>query len=381
MQFLKNVMFFFIEPLFWGGLLMTFFSYQWRLRNERENFRIAIDRDFYEGRHFIKNGFTFLLIGAVFALILGISLPSQTLMLYQLFAVIALLFVNVGDLSLVALLLTGCVTLIFEQLKLAPSDFLAKHLLVSHTNDQFGGTILLLTGLLALFQGYLAHEDKTDWFSPQIFSGKRGRRIAGYTWREFTVFPLIMFIPGGAFGTNWQDWFDLSKYNTSLMIMPIFVGAFCRIYKQTPALALKLRRRQSLFLAGVSFILAGSAFVFPASSFYSLALLLLVVIFQAFGRLRADHEAKRWYVETSEGVRIVAVKPDTPAAKMKLEVGDIILECNGVRVTSGDELYEALQKNSAYCRLKVKNFDGELKLAESAIYADSPHEIGLVLFE
>ncbi|MDE7023285.1 MAG: hypothetical protein K2O72_03560, partial [Ligilactobacillus sp.] len=68
-------------------------------------------------------------------------------------------------------------------------------------------------------------------------------------------------------------------------------------------------------------------------------------------------------------------------AKMKLEVGDIILECNGIKVATGDELYEALQKSPAYCRLKVKNFEGELKLAESAIYADSPHEIGLVLFE
>ncbi len=50
-------------------------------------------------------------------------------------------------------------------------------------------------------------------------------------------------------------------------------------------------------------------------------------------------------------------------------------------MATGDELYEALQKSPAYCRLKVKNFEGELKLAESAIYADSPHEIGLVLFE
>ncbi len=82
----------------------------------------------------------------------------------------------------------------------------------------------------------------------------------------------------------------------------------------------------------------------PVVGFYGIAGLLLVLVAQAFSRLKADHDAKRWYVETSEGVRIVAVKPETPAAKMKLEVGDIILECNGIKVATGDELYEALQK-------------------------------------
>ena len=76
----------------------------------------------------------------------------------------------------------------------------------------------------------------------------------------------------------------------------------------------------------------------------------------------------------------MAVRQDTPAQKMGLEPGDIILECNKQHVTTENELYEALQDNAAYCRMKVRTYDGQLKLAESAIYSDSPHEIGLVLF-
>ena len=72
------------------------------IKNERRNFRIAIDRDFYEARHFIKHGLLFLVLGSLFALILGLSLPTQTLVLYQILAVVTLLFINVGDLSLAA---------------------------------------------------------------------------------------------------------------------------------------------------------------------------------------------------------------------------------------------------------------------------------------
>ena len=67
--------------------------------------------------------------------------------------------------------------------------------------------------------------------------------------------------------------------------------------------------------------------------------------------------------------------------KMKLVPGDVILECNKVKISNADELYQALQKNSAYCHLLVKTMDGELKICESALYADAPHEIGIILFD
>ena len=380
MQFLTNIVLFFVQPLFLVGVLMTFFSYQLRLKNERQNFRIAIDRDFYEGRHFIKHGALFFIIGSIFALAFGLALPPQTLILYQIIALIALLFVDHSDLSLAAVLVTGVITLIFTQTQLAPDNFFLQHLIPVKLTTNFSSVLLLLTALLALFQAVLARDNKPQWFSPKIFEGKRGRRIAGYTWRDFTVFPLIMFIPNTNF-TSWQDLTNIGQYGSRLLIIPLFVGAFCKIYKQQPKEALKLQQKQSILVAVLAAILAVVAFIYPNIGFYTLSGLLLVLIAQAFRRLKADHDAKRWYVETTEGVRIVAVKPDTPAAKMRLEVGDIILECNGIKVTTGDELYEALQKEPAYCRLKVKNFEGELKLAESAIYSDSPHEIGLVLFE
>lgn len=103
----------------------------------------------------------------------------------------------------------------------------ASYILPHELGTRFGSAILLLTAILALFQAFLARENKAEWFSPKIFAGKRGRRIAGYTWREFTVFPLIMFIPGMNFD-SWQQWLDPSQYLTHFMVVPLFVGLFAR---------------------------------------------------------------------------------------------------------------------------------------------------------
>lgn len=372
LQVIQTLGLFLVQPLFLLGLLMTVGSYFLRLKNERQNFRIAIDRDFYEGRHFIKQGLLFLGAGLLFTLIFHYTLPLEVFYLYQVLAIVALLLINFCDLSLWALLLAGGAPLVLQSLGIKAGNLFIPATLPTN----YGAMIFWTLALLALFKANLTRLDRAEWFSPKISQGKRGRRIVGYFWRAFTVFPLVLFTPQ----TSLSALGDFSNYGTKIFIVPFFVGAVCHIYKQVPVTALKFRRAQSLIVAGLAFLLGGLSYFWPNVTLYGLALLGVLLLWQAFKRRQADHQAKRWYVETSEGVRIVAIKPETPAAKMKLEVGDIILECNGLKVATSDELYEALQKDPAYCHLKVKNFEGELKLAESAIYADSPHEIGLVLF-
>lgn len=372
LQVIQTLGLFLIQPLFLLGLFMTVGSYFLRLKNERQNFRIAIDRDFYEGRHFIKQGLLFLVFGSIATLIFHYTLPLEIFYLYQALALVALLLINFCDLSLWALLLSGATPLVLQIFAIKTTNMFIPTTLPAN----YGSMLFLLVALLALFQAHLTRLDRAEWFSPKIRQGKRGRRIVGYFWRTFTVFPLVLFMPQ----TPLSALGDLNSYGTKILIVPFLVGAVCHIYKQVPAAALKFRRGQSLVIAGLALLLGGISYFFPETTLFGLALLGSVLLWQAFKRRQVDRQAKRWYVETSEGVRIVAIKPETPAAKMKLEIGDIILECNGSKVATSDELYKALQKDPAYCRLKVRNFEGELKLAESAIYSDSPHEIGLVLF-
>lgn len=106
-----------------------------------------------------------------------------------------------------------------------------------------------------------------------------------------------------------------------------------------------------------------AAFV-PKSSLILLLVMLLTELIFIVKQSAFDGKGQFWYVETSDGARVVAVKSGTPAAKMKLVPGDVILECNKVKISNADELYQALQKIQRTVTCWSKRWTGNLKFAK-----------------
>ena len=81
------------------------------------------------------------------------------------------------------------------------------------------------------------------------------------------------------------------------------------------------------------------------------------------------HEALRWYgnrkedkllplyTNSSLGLKILAVLPNSPADKLGIMVGETIYKVNGLQVKSRQQMYEAMLRNSAYCKLEIFNLD------------------------
>ena len=95
---------------------------------------------------------------------------------------------------------------------------------------------------------------------------------------------------------------------------------------------------------------------------------------------RSAHERQLHFTKPYDGVFILGILRETPATKMGLVVGDTIVECNGEAVSNNDNFYRAIQSQPTYCHLKVQDLNGEFRMAEGAIFADAPHELGVVLF-
>lgn len=356
---------FLCQPLWWLGIVMTVILYLLRVRKERKAFRIAVNRDFYEGRHFVKKGFVFFVLGSIIFFSLGVMLPPKLLIIYQIVAMIAVLFSPLFDASLVAILgivLYQCITFT--------------------TTTVINSSLFILIALFLCFRLLYLQKTSSSWFTPRIRQGKRGRRIAYYLWQEFTVFPVLLLIPGDLFKSDLTLWplFSFGGHKFGLMLVPFLVGINCRTFKQSIIKVVSLRRKQTVILLIESLLFVGLSYLSWFISLGGLVFLALTSFWQAWQRHRLEQDAQGWYVETSEGVRVIAVQNNTPAAKMKLSAGDIILSCNDQKVTNETELYAAMQKNSAYCRFRVRNFAGEIKIAEGAIYSDAPHELGLILF-
>ena len=374
MLILKLIGSYLLTPVLWLGILYVIISYNQRINKERKQFRVAINKDFYEGRNFIKYGLFFFLIGSLISMILGLTLPTNSVYIYQILVVLAFLINGFSTTSMLLVMTAAGI------LELVVPRF------ITFFGDVFpeisGPSWLLLIFISILADYYLTRNMKKHPLSPKIKSGKRGRNIATYLGRETVVFPLLALIPSGTLSSTLNFWpvFNIGNQKFSLILFPIFISTSVKVIKRAKERVIQDKLKNIELLLGLTFVLIVLTKFMSKLFLISLIILTVVSIFFEIKLRKKEKDANSWYVETDEGIRIISVQPETPAAKMKLQPGDVILTCNNRVVNSEEEFYQALQLNSAYCHVKVRTYEGDLRIAESAIFMDSPHEIGLILF-
>lgn len=374
MLILKLIGSYLLTPVLWLGILYVIISYNQRINKERKQFRVAINKDFYEGRNFIKYGLFFFVIGSLISMILGLTLPTNSVYIYQILVVLAFLINGFSTTSMLLVMTAAGI------LELVVPRF------ITFFGDVFpeisGPSWLLLIFISILADYYLTRNMKKHPLSPRIKSGKRGRNIATYLGRETVVFPLLALIPSGTLSSTLNFWpvFNIGNQKFSLILFPIFISTSVKVIKRAKERVIQDKLKNTELLLGLTFVLIVLTKFMSKLFLISLIILTVVSIFLEIKLRKKEKDANSWYVETDEGIRIISVQPETPAAKMKLQPGDVILTCNNRVVNSEEEFYQALQLNSAYCHVKVRTYEGDLRIAESAIFMDSPHEIGLILF-
>lgn len=374
MLILKLIGSYILTPILWLGILYVIISYNQRINKERKQFRVAINKDFYEGRNFIKYGMFFFVMGSLISMILGLTLPTNSVYIYQILVVLAFLINGFSTISMLLVMTAAGI------LELVVPRF------ITFFGDVFpeisGSSWLLLIFISLLADYYLTRNMKKHPLSPRIKSGKRGRNIATYLGRETVVFPLLALIPSGTLSSTLNFWpvFNIGNQKFSLILFPIFISTSVKVIKRAKERVIQDKLKNTELLLGLTFVLIVLTKFMSKLFLISLIILTVVSIFLEIKLRKKEKDANSWYVETDEGIRIISVQPETPAAKMKLQPGDIILTCNNRVVNSEEEFYQALQLNSAYCHVKVRTYEGDLRIAESAIFMDSPHEIGLILF-
>lgn len=374
MLILKLIGSYLLTPVLWLGILYVIISYNQRINKERKQFRVAINKDFYEGRNFIKYGLFFFVMGSLISMILGLTLPTNSVYIYQILVVLAFLINGFSTTSMLLVMTAAGI------LELVVPRF------ITFFGDVFpeisGPSWLLLIFISILADYYLTRNMKKHPLSPRIKSGKRGRNIATYLGRETVVFPLLALIPSGTLSSTLNFWpvFNIGNQKFSLILFPIFISTSVKVIKRAKERVIQDKLKNTELLLGLTFVLIVLTKFMSKLFLISLIILTVVSIFLEIKLRKKEKNANSWYVETDEGIRIISVQPETPASKMKLQPGDVILTCNNRVVNSEEEFYQALQLNSAYCHVKVRTYEGDLRIAESAIFMDSPHEIGLILF-
>ncbi|MFD1672503.1 PDZ domain-containing protein [Agrilactobacillus yilanensis] len=373
----KLITFFLLNPIFWLALLTSFFiSYQ-RIFSERKQFSIAIDNHYSEILVFLKRGLFMGLICSVATLLLGVTVNLTWLSWYVLLTIVGLaLSFWFWDSGLLLVLVSLC-ALLWPRFMWHWGPFSG---LSAKIGQQTLASSLVILSLALLSIGLLLARPSQTIISPKIRVSKRGIRTASYHIRRLYLLPLVLLIPGDNLPTLFGLWpfFNIGAHRFTILVLPLILGLNIHLKKRLPTELKQLR--YSYFVAGgLIFILAVLAKFLHSTLVLALVAVIIILGLKLY-RLHFLHSGQAYLVEPSKGIQVLAVQKDTPAQKAGLVPGDVVLSVNDQPISSQIQFYEMTQVSSTFVKFRVQTLHKDIKLAETAIYKDSPHELGLVTF-
>ncbi|WP_339060457.1 PDZ domain-containing protein [Tepidibacillus marianensis] len=202
--------------------------------------------------------------------------------------------------------------------------------------------------------------------------------------QSFWMVPLFLIVAVGDPSINTfhlASWWPLFGATTALTILPapVLIG-----YSELTTVYSSYQKSKmaSNHLLIYSLILLGMAFIAEVWAPFQI----IAVIFTGLA-----HEGIHWwgkrkeknlqpiYVHPEDGLKILAIIPDSPAARMGITAGEVIKKVNGQRVSTRSQLYDALQLQPAFTKLEVLNEAGHIKLVQHSLFAGDHHQLGILL--
>ncbi|MHA8110737.1 PDZ domain-containing protein [Lactobacillaceae bacterium Melli_B4] len=385
MKILVEFIIFILQPVFWLGLLRNYLTAKKRIKNTRQTFHNAIYPQHFEMRQFWLNLIILGVIGSAVTALVGPVVTISWLFIYQGLLLINLLLIPGMLFSISIAVISALLAILFNL-----NDYAVQW---GHFNvlDRYGLTMggvgdfnyVLLVAFILFGLGLIIFKDGGKYNVPIIAHNERQTRIAGYPFKSVNVIPLFLFIPGDWIHATFQYWpvFMLNGHSFAFLVAPVLLGFRMTVFKRLPRELFKKLGRHVMQLGALGVGFAIVSYWLPVATVPSLTVLLLYFYWVTMHVKGIDRKQGDWYSEVLDGVRVIGLEPNTPAAKLKLGIGDVILTVNEQAVTNEDEFYRALLRQSTYCRMKVRNRAGRLVITETAIFNNAPHEIGVVLFK
>jgi hypothetical protein len=372
---------FFWHPLTYFFIVVAFFVGQARVKRERKYFHTRVFDFILELKYLFFPGVLIGMIFSIITVIAGVYIPI---------GMIALL-------SLVTMLLSGPFT--FRWLSpayvigftmviafLLPEGLGAEGLLKTWFADIQEtplSSLVLLLALLLLAEGYLIWKFGGKGTSPAVLKSKRGFPIGAHFSQKLWGIPVMLLIPGDGVAKlfSWWPTLSLQDETFSLFLVPFGIGFFQKVQGMLPAESIENTGKRVLALGIFVTVLVPIAFFFPITAVFSASVAILIREFISIHQKLKDEHAPFFFSKREKGLVILGFIPKSPAEKMELKVGEVIVKVNGVTVSNVKEFYHALQLNRAYCKLEVNDVNGEVRFVQRALYEDEHHELGILFVQ
>jgi len=381
---------FVLQPTFIIGVALALLAKTRRFKYARSKLRTTIYKENFEIKRFFTWGLVPGAILSLLSVLIGMPVTIDWLIIYQ---IITLLFLGLGyrfihpvftfsASGLTVLVLQMFVTdeSLFGQILGQWNSPIVSQTTMSYEHVQiiFLFVVLILLSTIGVF-----YKGNMNQFVPRFLKTKRGKLVARYRMTPLWLMPLVVIVPGDTFTALFEWWpvFSIGNQTYSFLIIPVLLGFRYTVQAQLLSEAKQglIRDFSILSLAGV--ILFVSTFWLDLMGAVGLLVLFVGGVYVLYRHRQRERKWAFKFGPDQDGLRVVAVRPNSPSERMSLEVGDVLVESNQMNLTSAEDLTESLFNNRSYSKLKVKRLDGELVMTETPIYEEDAHDLGLVILE
>lgn len=238
---------------------------------------------------------------------------------------------------------------------------------------------VVLLAVMAVAEAVLTRADGASQTSPTVVRSPRGKMVGEHRVRRLWLLPIVFLFPAGAVSSSayWPLLPELTvTEGIGFIAVPFLLGLQLRIHSDMPKEGVRKVALRLSILAVLTVSAAAGAYWYEPLIWAVPALLLLGRASIFFVYQAGDQKRMSQFPRLEQGMKVLGVLPHTTAEKLQIQTGEIITKVNGREVLSQREFYDALQQNPAFCKLEVKDENGEPRIAQASVYERDHYQIG-----
>ncbi len=372
----------FVNPLFYYAFFLCLVMGFRRVKRERKDFKIRAESGYFEMQNMLPAGVVIGLILSLATIGTGTVIPFAAIIVMTAVTVLLSLTMRFRWLSAAYVIGLSVFVLFF----LYEQNGIEIPFLSGYIEDMDASLIPVLAvmmGLLMVAEGILIRRNASKGTSPRMITSNRGMAVGSHYAQRLWMVPIFVFIPGGELPAPFEWWpvYGMGDISVAPLLFPFLIGFTQHVKSELPKHAITATGERVAGLGAAVLAIAIASIWMPIFTIAAAAVAILGRESIHYSSKMADQKKPFYFTRRNNGVLILGITPFSPAEKMGLTIGEVITKVNGMEVRTESELYQALQKNAAHCRLEVLDTKGEIRLMQRALYEGEHHELGILFVE
>jgi len=371
----------FLNPLFYWSLILLLLTSYRRIKKERRYFGSKIFPFFSEIRETWVVSVIFSIIISSISIVFGFVFTVEMIILL---AVISIVLSITGSLSMLSASYTiGLTYILLLVLPFVPLGDLSEYISILPVKTHSFTILAIITAIFLLAEVILISKNKHKPTYPTLKQSQRGIWIGEHNLKKLAFIPFFTFIPSDIISGIAPIWpyFEYEQQSYSLIFIPFLLGFHYRFQGELPSKIIRKIAQSSLVLSLIVMLFALASLYYPVLSFIAILIAILGKEYVTYRHKLKDRQKSPFFTPLNRGVKVLAIKPNGPAERLGISVGETILKVNGQAIEDANQFYEALQNSGAFFKLDVLDVYGEVRFVTSAFFEQDHYELGITFPE